>query len=115
MLSEVKRRFPKLAASRSTTYMDDQMETELFRAMGWFVGGLAGIAGWRRLADFRLWTHVVDPSYLGRSGVTAWIAPLLRPFWSLMRALLLAPVGRGVAETRGVGEGSGVGVIMAVR
>jgi ABC-type antimicrobial peptide transport system permease subunit len=45
LLNDVVRRFPKLTASRSASYMDDQAETDLFRAMGWFIGILAAIAG----------------------------------------------------------------------
>jgi ABC-type antimicrobial peptide transport system permease subunit len=45
LMADVVRRFPKLTASRSASYMDDQTETDLFRAMGWFIGMLAAIAG----------------------------------------------------------------------
>jgi ABC-type antimicrobial peptide transport system permease subunit len=45
LVTDVARRFPKLTASRSASYMDDQTETGLFRAMGWFIGILAAIAG----------------------------------------------------------------------
>jgi ABC-type antimicrobial peptide transport system permease subunit len=45
LMADVVRRFPKLTASRSASYMDDQAETGMFRAMGWFIGILAAIAG----------------------------------------------------------------------
>lgn len=45
VIKEMERRFPKLTASRSANYMDDQQETTMLRAMGWFIGLLAVIAG----------------------------------------------------------------------
>ncbi|MDE3091311.1 MAG: ABC transporter permease, partial [Chloroflexota bacterium] len=45
VMNEVERRFPKLTASRSANYMDDQQETMMLRAMGWFIGLLAVLAG----------------------------------------------------------------------
>ncbi|MBI5305025.1 MAG: ABC transporter permease [Chloroflexi bacterium] len=45
VIAEIERRFPKLTASRSSTFMDDQQETQMLRAMGWFIGLLAIIAG----------------------------------------------------------------------
>ena len=45
VMTEVERRFPKLTASRSANYMDDQQETMMLRAMGWFIGLLAVLAG----------------------------------------------------------------------
>lgn len=45
VIKELERRFPKLAVSRSASYMDNQQETLMFRAMGWFVGLLAVLAG----------------------------------------------------------------------
>ena len=53
-------------------------------------------AGWRHLASFRLWTHVIDPSYLNRSAILGWLPPLLRPLWHLMRIFFLSPAGRRV-------------------
>lgn len=44
-IKEIERRFPKLAASRSANFMDEQTETTLLRAMGWFIGILAVIGG----------------------------------------------------------------------
>ncbi len=41
----VDRRFPKLTASRSASFMDNQQETLMLRAMGWFIGMLAVVAG----------------------------------------------------------------------
>ncbi len=45
VMNEVERRFPKLTASRSANYMDNQQETMMLRAMGWFIGLLAVLAG----------------------------------------------------------------------
>ncbi len=45
VIAEVERRFPKLTASRSSNFMDDQQETQMLRAMGSFIGALAVIAG----------------------------------------------------------------------
>ncbi len=45
VVKELSRRFPKLAASRSATYMDDQQTTVILRAMGWFIGVLALLGG----------------------------------------------------------------------
>ena len=44
-IKEIERRLPKLAASRSANYMDDQQETQMLRAMGWFIGLLAVVGG----------------------------------------------------------------------
>jgi ABC-type antimicrobial peptide transport system permease subunit len=44
-IEEIERRFPKLTASRSANFMDEQTETTLLRAMGWFIGILAVIGG----------------------------------------------------------------------
>lgn len=44
-IKEIERRLPRLAASRSANYMDDQQETQMLRAMGWFIGLLAVLAG----------------------------------------------------------------------
>ncbi len=45
LIMELARRFPELTASRSANYMDNQQETLMLRAMGWFIGLLAGLAG----------------------------------------------------------------------
>jgi ABC-type antimicrobial peptide transport system permease subunit len=45
IVDEIERRFPKITASRSANYMDDQMETQLMRAIGGFIGVLASVAG----------------------------------------------------------------------
>jgi ABC-type antimicrobial peptide transport system permease subunit len=45
VIAEIEKRFPKLAASRSSNFMDDQQETQMLRAMGSFIGALAVIAG----------------------------------------------------------------------
>jgi ABC-type antimicrobial peptide transport system permease subunit len=45
VIKEVERRFPKLTASRSANYMDDKAETQMLRAMGWFIGFLAVLGG----------------------------------------------------------------------
>lgn len=44
-IKEIERRFPKLAGSRSANFMDEQAQTTMMRAMGWFIGLLAVIAG----------------------------------------------------------------------
>ncbi len=44
-LKQLERRFPKLAASRSANYMDNQQETAMLRAMGWSIGLLAVLGG----------------------------------------------------------------------
>ncbi|MBM3128093.1 MAG: FtsX-like permease family protein [Chloroflexi bacterium] len=44
-IKEIERRFPKLAASRSANFMDEQSATAMLRAMGWFIGILAVIGG----------------------------------------------------------------------
>lgn len=44
-IKEIERRFSKLAASRSANFMDDQQQTQMLRAMGWFIGLLAVLAG----------------------------------------------------------------------
>ncbi|MBI3538550.1 MAG: ABC transporter permease [Chloroflexi bacterium] len=45
VIKELEKRFPKLAASRSATYMDNQQTTQILRAMSWFIGILALLAG----------------------------------------------------------------------
>jgi ABC-type antimicrobial peptide transport system permease subunit len=41
----IEQRFTKLTASRSSTFMDDQQETQMLRAMGWVIGMFAVVAG----------------------------------------------------------------------
>jgi len=53
-IREIERRFPKLAASRSANFMDDQQETGMLRAMGWFIGLLAVLAGGLSMANTML-------------------------------------------------------------
>jgi ABC-type antimicrobial peptide transport system permease subunit len=45
VIKEIERRQPKLAASRSANFMDDQQETQMLRAMGWFISFLAVLGG----------------------------------------------------------------------
>ncbi|MCL5952327.1 MAG: ABC transporter permease [Chloroflexi bacterium] len=45
VLKQLEHRFPKLTASRSANYMDNSQETMMLRAMGWFIGLLAMLAG----------------------------------------------------------------------
>jgi ABC-type antimicrobial peptide transport system permease subunit len=45
VIKELGRRFAKLAASRSANYMDNLQETQMLRAMSWFIGLLAVLAG----------------------------------------------------------------------
>ena len=45
VIKEIERRLPKLAASRSANFMDDQQETQMMRAMGWFISLLAVLGG----------------------------------------------------------------------
>ncbi len=45
VIKELERRLPKLAASRSASYMDDQQTTMMLRAMSWVIGMLALLAG----------------------------------------------------------------------
>lgn len=45
IVQEIERRFPKLAAAKSANFMDEQQETQMLRAMGWFIGLLAILAG----------------------------------------------------------------------
>ncbi len=42
---ELERRFPRLTASRSADYAEQQQEMQLFRAFGWFIGFLAVLVG----------------------------------------------------------------------
>ncbi|MBI5649034.1 MAG: ABC transporter permease, partial [Chloroflexi bacterium] len=45
IIKELARRYPKLSASRSADYMEGQQQTQMFRAMGWFIGLIAVIGG----------------------------------------------------------------------
>ncbi len=45
IVQEIERRFPKLAAVKSANFMDEQQETQMLRAMGWFIGLLAVLGG----------------------------------------------------------------------
>ncbi|MCL4393420.1 MAG: ABC transporter permease [Chloroflexi bacterium] len=45
VIAQLERRFPKLTPSRSANYMDNQQESTMLRAMGWFIGLLAVVAG----------------------------------------------------------------------
>jgi len=44
-IAEIERRLPKLAASRSANFMDQQQETQMLRGMGWFISLLAVVGG----------------------------------------------------------------------
>ncbi len=44
-IKELERRFPKLSASRSASYLDDQQTTQMLRAMSWFIGLFALLGG----------------------------------------------------------------------
>ncbi|MBI3913750.1 MAG: ABC transporter permease [Chloroflexi bacterium] len=45
VIKELERRMPKLSASRTASYMDDQQTTQIMRAMSWFIGLFALIGG----------------------------------------------------------------------
>ncbi len=45
LIQDLEKRYPKLTASRSSTFMEQQQETALIRAFGWFIGLLAVMAG----------------------------------------------------------------------
>lgn len=45
VIRQLERRFPKLTASRSADYMESQQQTQILRAMSWFIGLLAVLAG----------------------------------------------------------------------
>jgi ABC-type antimicrobial peptide transport system permease subunit len=45
IIKELARRYPKLSASRSDDYMEGQQQTQMFRAMGWFIGLIAVVGG----------------------------------------------------------------------
>ncbi len=45
VIRQLQQRFPKLMASRSANYMDNQQEGQMLRAMGWIIGLLSVIAG----------------------------------------------------------------------
>ena len=45
VVKQIEQRYPKLAAAKSANYMDQQQETQMLRAMGWFIGLLAVVAG----------------------------------------------------------------------
>jgi ABC-type antimicrobial peptide transport system permease subunit len=45
IIKELARRYPKLSASRSDDYMEGQQQTQMLRAMGWFIGLIAVVGG----------------------------------------------------------------------
>lgn len=45
VVKELGRRFSRLTASRSANYMDNQAETQMLRAMGWFISLIAVLGG----------------------------------------------------------------------
>lgn len=102
ILQEVKRRFPKLAVSRSSTYMDDQMETDLFRAMGWFIGLLASVAGGLIMMNTMLMSVYERTREIGVLRALGWRRSRVL-LMILGEALALSLVGGALGIALGVG------------
>src|SRR5574341_1653117 len=45
LIKDLEKRYPKLTTSRSANFMEEQQETGIIRAFGWFIGMLAVMAG----------------------------------------------------------------------
>jgi ABC-type antimicrobial peptide transport system permease subunit len=103
VIKELTRRFPKLTASRSANYMDNQQETMMLRAMGWFIGLLAVMAGGLGMMNTMLMSVFERTREIGVLRALGWRqGRVLRLIFG--EALLLSVLGGLI--------GNGLGVLM---
>ena len=101
VIKEIERRLPKLAASRSANFMDDQQETQMFRAMGWFISLLAVLGGGLGMMNTMLMSVFERTREIGVLRALGWRrGRILRMI--LGEALLLCVVGGAL----GIGLGA---------
>ncbi len=103
VIKELTRRFPKLTASRSANFMDNQQETMMLRAMGWFIGLLAVVAGGLGMMNTMLMSVFERTREIGVLRALGWRqGRVLRLIFG--EALLLSLLGGLI--------GNGLGVLM---
>ncbi len=101
VIKEIERRLPKLAASRSANFMDNQQETQMFRAMGWFISLLAVLGGGLGMMNTMLMSVFERTREIGVLRALGWRrGRILRMI--LGEALLLCVVGGAL----GIGLGA---------
>ena len=107
VVAEIERRFPKLAAAKSANFMDEQQETTMLRAMGWFIGLIAVFAGGLVMMNTMLMSVFERTREIGVLRAVGWskgrIVRLI-----LGESLILSVIG-GI-----IGIGLGVGVVNAL-
>ncbi len=107
VIKDLARRFPKLTASRSANYMDSQQESGMLRAMSWFIGLLAVVAGGLVMMNTMLMSVFERTREIGTLRALGWRrGRVLRLI--LGEALVLSVIG-GVA-----GIALGVGMVLAL-
>ncbi len=94
IVDEITRRFPKMAASRSANYMDNQAETTMLRAMGLFIGGLASVAGGMIMMNTMLMSVFERTREIGVLRALGWRRR--RVLWLILGEALALGVGGGV-------------------
>jgi ABC-type antimicrobial peptide transport system permease subunit len=113
VINQVERRFPKLTASRSANYMDNQQETMMLRAMGWFIGLLAVLAGGLGMMNTMLMSVFERTREIGVLRALGWRnARVLRMI--LGEALLLSILGGLLGNALGLAMIYGVNQVPAL-
>jgi len=107
-IKEIERRLPKLAASRSANFMDEQAETTMLRAMGWFIGLLAVIGGGLGMMNTMLMSVFERTREIGVLRALGWRRR--RVVGMIVRETLLLGVAGGMA---GILFGMGLSALLA--
>lgn len=113
LISELEDRYPKLTASRSADYMDNQQETQMLRAMGWFIGLLAVFAGGLGMMNTMLMSVFERTREIGVLRALGWRKRRVL-FLILGEAFVLCIVGGLLGNALGVAMVQGVSQIPAV-
>jgi len=103
VIKQLEQRYPKLAASRSANYMDNQQETAMLRAFSWVIGLMAVLAGGLVMANTMLMSVFERTREIGVLRALGWRrSRVLRLI--LGEALLLGILGGLI--------GNGIGILM---
>ena len=113
VIRQMQQRFPKLTASRSANYMDDQQQTEMLRAMGWFIGLLSVVAGGLVMMNTLLMSVFERTREIGVLRALGWRK------WRVLRtilgeALLLSVLGGALGVALGVAMVYGINQVPAM-